>query len=728
MRKILSIIFLFGNIILFYAQTDDLTTKLDSIEKTYILKEVVISSQKEIFQQKPDRLVFNIENTIMSTSSDAIEALRITPGIVVQNDQISMTAKSSLSVMIDDRPVAMEGVALIAYLKSIAASNIQSIEIITNPPAKYRAEGNSGIINIILKKNRNDSWYLSLRGRYTQEKYSDQNIGGDFNYKKNKIELYSNISAANGSYKKVFEKTTYYNTEIWQLDAPRKNTYRYINGSISLDYTVNSKFKLGGNYFVHRTGNPFTVDEMDTKVYNFDNIMNKYMEASSGWRYNGLTHAANFHNIFSIDTLGKKITIDFDYLTFTRKDDKENYSRIYLPDGSEIEGSYFAKSDNNKGKVTSYTTKVDVEYPLKWIRLNFGGQLDFTSNHNDYKFYDNTSGKPIQDEDQTNFFKYNEDIQSLYFSTNKKFGSKLSVQLGLRVENTLTKGHSETIKQTDKNNYLDFFPTFYLMYWLTDNKSVSFNYGRRINRPYFFFLNPFKTYFNEFDYSEGNPFLRPSYSNNLELTLSTNNTFVHRIWHSYFSDDYASFPFINPENKVVRHFPVNFINYYSLGFSESYTFNKLWWWSSYNNLSIYYIRKNSTLPEAKQFIDKVSGNFRTHNDFTLSKKRLLVFNLGYYYELPYLEGFSEAESYHNLYAGVGINLLDNKLSITLTANNLFVSKWRELTTNSNGVQYVEKSRWEPPYSFQLSFKYTLGNQFIGERNKRSSNQGVKGRL
>ena len=130
-------------------------------------------------------------------------------------------------------------------------------------------------------------------------------------------------------------------------------------------------------------------------------------------------------------------------------------------------------------------------------------------------------------------------------------------------------------------SYLGLFPTAYLLYALNDNHSIAFNYSRRVNRPYFYDLNPYKVYTNAYNYSEGNPFLKPSYSHNLELSLTSPN-FEHKVWYSFISQDRLQFPFVDTLTQVVRRYPINCINYYSVGLSESYNFNKFWWWNSFN--------------------------------------------------------------------------------------------------------------------------------------------------
>lgn len=725
-RKLITMLLLLINVGILRAQVDSLAAHIDSLERVYQLDEVVITAKKKLFNRKPDRLVFNVENSIISTGGNALDALRITPGIKVQNDQISMIAKSGMVVMIDERPLPLSGESLINFLKGISTTGIQSIEIITTPPAKYKAEGNSGIINIVLKKNRSDSWFLTLRGTHQQATYSDDKIGADFNFKKNKLSVISNISAAYGKDLYTLNRWTYYPSETWYLTAPLQRNYKFANGNLGIDYEFNPYLLLGMNYYIHRTSNPFKKYELNTSILDIENNMSAYMNTSDDKKYDALTHVFNFHSIIKLDSLGKKITIDFDYINNNNNDSTSNYGRSFLPNNDIIPNSYYATISQNDGEVTNYSTKIDVMLPLNSINLNFGGQLDFTTNYNDYKFYDNASGVPIIDNNQTNIFKYKENVMAVYLSSYKDFNQKFSMQLGIRVENTRTEGYSQTVAQTDKNSYLNFFPSFYLLYRIKENNSLSLSYSKRINRPFFHDLNPFKTYVNKYDYTIGNPFLKPSYSNDIEASLTT-GVFVHKLWYNYISDDYARFPIIDPETKVIERSPINFINYYSLGFSESYTFNKLDWWNSYNNLVFYYIRKNSTIPETPSKIDMVSGSFMSNNDFILNKKRTWMLNFGFYYELPYISSYSKVDSYHYFYMGLRTNLLNNRLSLALNVNDIFKTHRMRETLTSNNIKYINDNRWDSRY-FQFSISYKIGNEFINIRKHSDANEKIRRRI
>ncbi|MBB3187605.1 outer membrane beta-barrel family protein [Microbacter margulisiae] len=587
------------------------------IDPTQMLHEVVVEGHQNLFERKPDRLVFNVANSIISTGGDALDALRVTPMLQVTDDQISMIAKSNLMVMVDDRVIPLSGQDLISYLKTIPSSSIKSIEVITTPPAKYEAEGNSGIINIVLKKNRTDSWNLNLQGAYTQATYPAGNIGADFNYKKGKLSLYSNVTTGLGKGVDKMKNIIYYPNETWVLTAPLKGSYKYVGEDIGIDYAMTKMWTIGADYFGHISTNPLMKNNVLTTVYNPDNTIDELMNSTRSRYGTHNLNAINVHSIHRLDTLGKKISFDFDYFVYNSTDSMSNIGNSSYANQAIIPDSYYAIMNRNKGNVINYSAKIDVTLPYSWINLDFGGEASFTNNNNDYIFYDNTTGQPVVDNTQTNTFHYRENIQAAYLSASKKLSKVLNAQAGLRLENTETQGYSQTLNQTNNHNYLKLFPTCYLTYQLDGDKSIALSYSRRINRPDYYLLNPYKSYFSAYDYSEGNPFLLPSFSNNVDLSVTTDH-FVHDLWYSSFAGDIYTFPFVDPTTQMIRNYPVNCINYYSTGISESFTFNKLWWWNSYNNAVCYYIRKRATIPEAMPLLHKVSGNFTTNNDFILN--------------------------------------------------------------------------------------------------------------
>ena len=205
------------------------------------------------------------------------------------------------------------------------------------------------------------------------------------------------------------------------------------------------------------------------------------------------------------------------------------------------------------------------------------------------------------------------------------------------------------------------------------------------------------------------------------------SSFEHKLWYSYIADEAYSFPFVDEATKVVRHYPLNCIDYYSVGLSESFTYNNLWWWNSYNNAVCYYIRKRATIPDAIPTIDKVSGNFTSNNDFMLNKSKTVMLNLGFYYEYPYVQSYSTVSSVWYMYAGVKFRLMNDNLMLSLTGNDLFKTNHSKATVVSNGIRYVYDNLPDSR-NIRLSFSYKFGNKKIWVEKRNQSNEEVQNRV
>ncbi len=726
MKKGIVLFLLFVGIANISAQIDSLDIKLDSLERVLNLKEVTVTAKAPVFVRKTDRLVFNVENSVIATGGDVMEALRITPGLQVKDDKITMIGKSGMSVMVDERLVPLSGESLISYLRSIPTASIKSIEVISMPPAKYDAAGNSGIVNIVLKKARNNSWNMNVRGSYTQATYASGDGGIDFNYKKDKLSIFSTLHHSSGKSLYKMKNIIYYPTETWIIQSPFKNLYHYSSANIGIDYDITDKWKIGGVYYYDLSTGPGRYDTISTNIYNTDNNIIKYMTTNRYGVGNSNFRSGNLHSIHKLDTLGKKVSFDVDFYLNNKFADRYNNGSSLDANHSTITDTYYANRNITDGLATNYSAKIDVELPYKWGNISTGGKLSFSVNDNDYKVYDETTGTALIDNDQTNKFKYTENNQALYLSFSKQLLENLNAQVGLRMENTYTEGYSETINRTDKNNYLQLFPTLYITYKFKNESTLAMSYNRRINRPPFYWLNPFKSYFNATTYYEGNPFLQPSFSNNLDIVFNSNN-FEHKAWYSNITDDFMEYNFVNPTTKTTRFYALNFINYYSIGISETYIFNKFWWWNSYNNVVAYYIRKTATIPEALPVLETFSSNISTNNDFAFNKNRTVLLNIGCRYEFPSIQGYGTTDAYYNIYAGIKFRLLNENLNVSFAVDDIFNSENAKHTVVSNGIQYLYNNNNGNP-TFRLSASYKFGNKNIRSEQRNVSNQEEKSRI
>ncbi len=223
----------------------DLDLKTIVAAKSNLLNEIVIQNNKPLIERKVDRIVFNVENSTIATGGNAFDALKLTPRIKIINDQISMIGKGALLVMIDDRLVKFSGDDLANYLRSLSSDDLKSIEVIANPPAKYSAEGNSGLINIVTKKGRKDAWNGTVRSIYQQTTYDREILGGSFNLQKGKLQVNSAVNYGNGSSAPQETSQVFYPNIIWKEVSNRRDFSYGLSAQLGLEYKISEKFSTG---------------------------------------------------------------------------------------------------------------------------------------------------------------------------------------------------------------------------------------------------------------------------------------------------------------------------------------------------------------------------------------------------------------------------------------------------------------------------------------------------
>jgi hypothetical protein len=474
-------------------------------------------------------------------------------------------------------------------------------------------------------------------------------------------------------------------------------------------------------YFVNKVSNPRGISETNTTVFDSGNGLreSKISVHENSQRFT--MHSGNINSLIKIDTLGKSLSIDLDYINIGSLGVLTNSGDSYDSDNVLIPHSHVANDSRHKGNHESYSAKADINLPLSWINLSMGGRYSFTEINNDFLFHNILSGNPVIDPNFTNLFRYRESIQAAYISGNRRITDKLYVQAGLRMENTVTEGYSQTMNETNRRSYPEFFPTAYLQYKFNDQRSVVLSYGRRLGRPDFATQNPFRSYVNEYSYSEGNPYLRPSFSHYMEIACTT-YPFECKIGRLHTAGEIVDFPFLDAATQVVRRAPVNGFNFQRTGMTTSYNFNKLWWWNSSSNAEIYYVQKTATVEEADAPLNTFSATLFTGNDFMLNRNKTLIFFIGGTCWFPYVDGAARTDATCMIRGGFRARLLNDNLTLGLIAVDLFNTGRFRQTEKSNGNRYIRDVSRITSRVITLSVSYRIGNRKISAIRRQAGNQ------
>ncbi|MDR2121781.1 MAG: TonB-dependent receptor [Flavobacteriaceae bacterium] len=711
--------------------TDNLDLGNIRIQKAKELQNVVVTGQKKLFERKVDRLVFNVENSISATGGDALDALKVTPGVQVQNDRISLIGKSGMSVLVDDRPVQLSGEDLVNYLRSIPSGNIKSIEVITTPPAKYDAQGNSGIINIQLKKAKNDSWNLTLRNSLTQATYFWGNAGASFILQKGRWSLLAGITQ---SYRKDIytnELTYQYPEEYWEVQAHNINKVHSTFSNINAGYKITDNLSVGLLYN-GTISDDQTAEVNKTHIYNNNSldVLTKFYDNNGKNQSNPYNHAFNFNAQQKLDTLGKKINLDVDYFINNRNKQNPFYTTNYQY-FSPIEQENYFTSNNSTQKITNFSTRLDFEMPYKWGKLNYGGKISFTEETSrvDGSFYQTVANTNNLYLFQKDHFIYKENNEALYLSLEKKLGEKWFAKAGLRMEATQTKGVSHPLgqsEQTHKKDYIKLFPTAYILYNPTDNHSFALSYSRRIQRPAYWELNPAKWYQSLNEVVYGNPFLQPSFTQNLSFTHTYKDLLASTIQYSYTENGFGQLV-THDANGNVFLIRENYYNSWNFGASENINLNLFPWWTNSSGFTGWYSEADAYSQYLQPKYSGWGASFNTNNFFSLNKTKTLSAEFSFQHNFPVSEVNFHALPSSSMSLGLRYLTLNKKLQFSLRVNNILDSDRQRIEGVIQGVDIFTKQYYDTRY-VRLSVSYKFGNDKIRINQREGSNSEEKGRV
>ncbi|WP_433831036.1 TonB-dependent receptor domain-containing protein [Flavobacterium anhuiense] len=685
---------------------------------------VTVKSRKKLVEQKVDRLVFNVENSVVATGGTALDALKSTPTVRVQNETIAIVGKGEVLVMIDDRLNKMTQEDLVAFLRSIPADNIKSIEVITTPPAKYEAEGNSGLINIKLKTAKANSWTANLGTTYTQRSYASGNLNGLFLYNYNKLSLQASINKGKNQFRTTSENRISYPNELWKQNITNQSKTNLLSIGFGVDYKLTEKWASGVKYLGSFNDKNIANNPLTTR-YNTSGEINSYILSDVNSQNKPQMNSLNWNNLFSLNSEGKNITIDLDYFDYQKEDSRTFSGNEMDNEKKNISGTYFAAINSNLNQFKNYSAKIDVSFPCSWANISFGGKGFYTNTKNNLTVFDNETGTPVLDTNHSNIFTYKEYNEALYFSANKKLNEKWESQIGLRAEATQTEGYSENLNQINKNNYIKLFPTAYVTYKANDNNSFSLNYSRRIRRPDFDYLNPFVIRTSPFYYSEGNPFLKPSIIDNFEFSYIRNQKWVNKVYFSQVSNFGQELAIINPETNITKSTPINYADTYQIGISTYYNFNKYNWWNSYMGFNLNYQRvqsKTALIVSTEGYNSYIYSN----NDFTVNQSKTLFLGLNYGLQLPGRYQVFNITTMNILDVSVKFLALKKNLSITLTGEDVLNAQKPLISYYSNGIKNTVRN-YHDSKAFRIALSYKFGNQNVKSKERSFGNEEERNR-
>lgn len=642
---------------------------------------VTVVSQKPLIEQKIDRTVLNVEASVTNQGTNAMDVLEKSPGVSVDKDgNISLKGKQGVQVFIDGRPTYLSGQDLANMLRNMQSSQLDQVEIMTNPPAKYDAAGNSGIINIKTKKNKQVGYNGSVTAGYGQGVYPKANASANMNYRTGKINLFGNVSYA---YRERFQKlaiqrkfiepsTKLVKSNFDQVNNLRNND-KPLSGKIGLDYFVSKKTTLGvvfnGTKNIQDFGSRGDINISDPAY-----VLLSQTRATSDNHDTWKNFSTNFNFRHLTDTVGGEITADLDYIKYSSANTQMVTNHYFGPDGLPLIGS---SPDTLTGslpqEISIYSAKIDYLKPFKnGAKFEAGLKSSFVKTDNNASYDSLRNNMVVHDFGRSNHFIYNENINAVYVNYSRPLSKKLSGQLGLRLEHTHSNGDQVTTGVVFKRDYVQLFPTLYIQYQANPKNTYVLNYGRRVSRPDYQSLNPFVTFLDRYTYEQGNPNLQPQISHNIELTHTYNNFLTTTLNYTKTTDIIQQVLEQNTAKNESYIKQTNIANQRQFGISVNAFFPVTKWWTSNIYANVYNNEFKGIVNGDAVTIGATTGMANVMEQFKFKKGwGAEVSGFG---RTEGVEGVFRIKAFGMLNLGISKQVLNNKGSVRINVRDVLLSQ------------------------------------------------------
>jgi iron complex outermembrane recepter protein len=690
------------------------------------LNDVTVTSKRPLIERKLDKTVVNVDASVTNAGTTAMDVLEKSPGVTVDKDgNVSLKGKQGVTIMLDGKPTYLNGPELANLLRSMSSANLDQIEIMTNPSAKFDAAGNSGIINIRTKKNKQKGFNGSVSLGYGQGVYAKTNNTLNLNYRNGKFNVFSNMSVNyRNSFQQLDIRRIYKNndqsiTAIFDQNARLLHHNGNNTAKIGVDYYASKKTTVGVVFtgFVNpEKQNSFNTSYLKNYIGKLDSLAVSASDEDGSWKNKGI----NLNLRHQFDSTGREFTMDADYVSYKASKNQPFTYVTSLPDGTVL------NSNKLLGELPSviniYSVKADYTHPLKnGLKIETGVKTSFVNTDNTAGYFNIINDVKVPDYEKTNRFKYKENINAVYLNASKEI-KKWGFQAGLRLENTNYSGNQFGNPQRRdslfQKSYVGFFPTMFVSYNANTKNQFSFSYGRRINRPAYEDLNPFMFYLDKYTYGEGNPFLRPSYANVLEASHTYNQWLTTTLNYSHTKDLFSETFEPRGFATVIKQGNFASSTNASLSLSAQKELAKIWTLIVYTeaNYSAYkgLLFGNDATRTATTYLVNINNQFKFKNGWGAE--------LSGFYRTKGIEGQISINPLSQVSAGVQKEILKKKGTLKLNIRDAFFTminngKVDILNTDASFHQYNDSR------VLSINFSYRFGKAFKSAPKRKTGGAG-----
>ncbi|MCF0051130.1 outer membrane beta-barrel protein [Dyadobacter sp. LJ53] len=709
--------------------------KVSEKAKDINLNEVVIQSKKPLIVQEIDKTVVNVEAMISAAASNTLEVLEKTPGVSINsNGEISLNGRSGVRVLIDGKNTYMSGQDLAAYLKSLPGGNLDKIELIDNPSAKYDASGNA-IINIKLKKNRIGGFTGNISAGASLGRYARNNDAVNLNYNHKKLNLFANLGYNHEkNYRKDHFDRRFFSEGgalISTVDLQNNLVYkdRSLNANFGLDYSATSKTVYGLIFNVNK-GERNGMFDYESSDFDANHQLERTGKGDTKAKDSRTNIGFNFNLQHKFDNKGKELSADINYLNYQSKGNQALQNFTYAPEGALLGHEKFRYVI--PAGIDIYTAKADYVHPLKnKARFEAGFKSSVVDNDNLNEFYNVNDAEQTIDNSKSNHFKYHENINAVYLNGQKSW-KRLGVQFGLRTENTLVRGKqlgNDAVQGSAfTKNYTGLFPSAYISYKLDSlgNNTLGLMAVRRISRPNYQLLNPFLFYRDQYSYTSGNPLLNPQYQSRIELKYQHKQFLNMGLSYNKFSN--LIFQTTEAVNDIFTTRPKNIAGGFMLLLNTTVSTSPAEWWYLNYTARLSKIGMNGRVYTENLHFNVNILRLEVNNYFTISPTWSA--ELGGYYASRDMNGQTLTKGMYRVNGGIQKKILKGKGSVRVAFDDLFHSWiYNNQSLSLKQSEYFQTSESDTQrISFAMTYRFGKDTFARKRRHNNNASDEEKGRI
>ncbi len=685
------------------------------------LNTVEITAKKALIEVKADKIIFNVESSPSAAGTNGLDLLKKSPGVTVDIDNnISLLGKGDVQIYLNGVPSNLSGNDLASFLQSLTSDVIESIEIISNPSAKYDAEGTGGVINIVMKKNLATGFNGSLASSFTKGIEYRYSNSLSLNYGSEKVKTNFDFTQSFNNYLNFFDDYTLQLNSLLELHSKENSIKNGYNVGINSQVQISKKHLLivGARAIFTKRDNSLasTTDISQINPLEFSEVLSSQADLDG----TSSNYVININDLWSLNktsSLSSNVSLG-----------RYNYESSTLQPNTyfEQDGETINRLENNSFDSNTHINlaSAKVDYDKSWEKVSFSAGLKFSHilTENSFAFFNIEGTRSTLDSTKSNDFNYTENVAAAFANVNYKFNPFFTVNAGVRAENT--DSHGQLIADIDINNkdvkrsYLNFFPNVSLSFDKQEDHAWNLSLGRRITRPNYQDLNPFETPTSQLVIWKGNPFLNPSYSMNYQLSYSYKQKYVITAAYTETSDFFAKLIETTGElsSQII---PRNLDNVENLAISVAcpITVAKFWEMVFFGTGSRRVYKGN---PEGTEIDLKLNQwNYRFQNNFYLPGD--LLIDITFSQESDFVwRGSVNMEGTYQLDFGVRKDFFDKRLQIRITGQDIFnTANQYFYNSNYGGIALDGVYRYDSR-RFGAGATFKFGNQKAKTRVRKSS--------